>query len=79
MVPASFHERRWATFDISEDIIQEQAILRRDRSEEMNPGSREALLHHLLQLRLLSQVDIRTIPKTAALLARTDRCPILPE
>ena len=68
MVPASFHERRWATFDISEDKMQDKAYFAAI-DEEMDNGGREALLHHLLHFDL-SQVDVRTIPKTAALLAQ---------
>ena len=66
MVPAGFKERRWAVFDIGEEHMQDHAYFAAI-DEEMNNGGREALLYYLLNFDL-SQVDLRTIPKTAALL-----------
>ena len=66
MVPAGFKERRWAVFDIGEDHMQDHAYFAAI-DHEMNNGGREALLHYLLNFDL-SQVDLRIIPKTAALL-----------
>ena len=66
MVPAGFKERRWAVFDMGEDKIQDHAYFAAI-DHEMDNGGREALLHYLLDFDL-SQVDLRTIPKTAALL-----------
>ena len=66
MVPAGFKERRWAVFDMGEDHMQDHAYFAAI-DHEMNNGGREALLHYLLNFDL-SQVDLRTIPKTAALL-----------
>ena len=66
MVPAGFKERRWAIFDMGEDHMQDHAYFAAI-DHEMNNGGREALLHYLLNFDL-SQVDLRTIPKTAALL-----------
>jgi hypothetical protein len=66
VVPAGFDERRFAIFDVAKTKKQDHpyfaAIL-----EEMDSGGREALLHHLLNFDL-SQVDLRTIPQTEALL-----------
>ena len=66
MVPAGFKERRWAVFDMGEEHMQDHAYFAAI-DHEMNNGGREALLHYLLNFDL-SQVDLRTIPKTAALL-----------
>ena len=66
MVPAGFKERRWAVFDMGEEHMQDHAYFAAI-DQEMNNGGREALLHYLLNFDL-SQVDLRTIPKTAALL-----------
>lgn len=66
MVPAGFRERRWAVFDMGEGHMQDHAYFAAI-DHEMNDGGREALLHYLLNFDL-SQVDLRTIPKTAALL-----------
>ena len=66
MVPAGFKERRWAIFDMGEDHMQDNAYFAAI-DHEMNNGGREALLHYLLNFDL-SQVDLRVIPKTAALL-----------
>ena len=66
MVPAGFKERRWAVFDMGEDHMQDHAYFAAI-DHEMNNGGREALLHYLLNFDL-SQVNLRTIPKTAALL-----------
>jgi hypothetical protein len=68
LVPAAFGERRHAIFDMGtdheKDIPYFIAI-----DDEMNNGGREALLHHLLNFDLKS-VDLRTIPKTEALLSQ---------
>jgi hypothetical protein len=65
VVPAGFDERRFAMLDIGDTHAQDHgyfaAII-----EQMNKGGREALLHHLLHVDL-SAVDLRTIPKTTAL------------
>ena len=66
MVPAGFRDRRWAIFDIGEDQMQDNAYFAAI-DEEMNNGGREALLHYLLNFDL-TQVNLRVIPKTAALL-----------
>ena len=66
MVPAGFKERRWAVFDMGEDHMQDHAYFAAI-DQEMDNGGREALLHYLLNFDL-SQVNLRTVPKTAALL-----------
>jgi hypothetical protein len=64
-------ERRFAVLDVGdehrEDIPYFAAMER-----EMDNGGREALLHHLLNFDL-SRVDLRTIPKTGALLEQKIR------
>jgi hypothetical protein len=66
LVPAAFDERRFALLDVGEDHIQDHPYFEAiDR--EMDNGGREALLHYLLNFDL-SQVDLRIIPKTKALL-----------
>ena len=65
IVPAGFRDRRWAIFDIGEARMQDHKYFAAI-DDEMANGGREALLHHLLNFDL-SQVDLRTIPRTAAL------------
>ena len=66
LIPAAFKERRFAVLDIGEDHMQDLAYFAAI-DEEMENGGRVALLDHLLSFDL-STVDLRTIPKTAALL-----------
>src|SRR5262249_22746104 len=66
VVPAGFDERRFAIFDVAKTKKQDHAYFAAIL-EEMDSGGREALLHHLLNFDL-SQVDLRTIPQTEALL-----------
>jgi hypothetical protein len=66
LVPAGFEERRFAVLDMGEGALQDHAYFAAI-DEEMNSGGREALLEHLLKFDLKS-VDLRAIPKTAALL-----------
>jgi hypothetical protein len=66
VVPAGFNERRFAVFDVGEAKMQDHAYFAAI-VEEMKNGGREALLHHLLSFDL-SQVNLRVIPKTEALL-----------
>jgi hypothetical protein len=65
-VPAGFEERRFATLDVGEGHMEDHAYFAAI-DEEMDNGGREALLHHLLNFDLTT-VDLRTIPKTEALL-----------
>jgi hypothetical protein len=66
VVPAGLTARRFAVFDVGEAHLGDksyfQAIV-----DELNNGGREALLHYLLHFDL-SKVDLRSVPKTAALL-----------
>lgn len=66
LIPAGFEERRFAVLDIGEAKIQNAEYFAAIDAE-MNNGGREALLDFLLRFDLTS-VDLRTIPKTAALL-----------
>ena len=65
-VPAGFGERRWAIFDVG-DAHKEDHPYFAAIDAEMDAGGREALLHFLLNFDL-SQVNLRTIPITTALL-----------
>ena len=67
MIPAGFKDRRWAVFDIGEDKMQDNAYFAAI-DKEMDEGGREALLYHLLYEIDLSKVNLRVVPKTAALL-----------
>ena len=66
LVPAGFKERRWAVLDIGEEHMQDHDYFAAI-DKEMNNGGREALLYELLNFDL-SKVDLRTVPKTTALL-----------
>lgn len=66
LVPAGFGERRFATLDVGEDRKEDHAYFAAIDAE-MDNGGREALLHHLLNFDLTT-VNLRTIPKTTALL-----------
>jgi hypothetical protein len=66
IVPAGMEERRFAVFDCGEDHIQDHSYFAA-MEQEMDNGGREALLDYLLRYDL-SKVDLRTIPKTDALL-----------
>jgi len=68
-VPTGFGERRFCVIDVSDahkdDHSYFQAI-----ADQMNNGGREALLYHLQQLDL-TDVNLRTFPKTQALWDQT--------
>ena len=66
LVPAGLGERRFAVLDVGEGHIQDAAYFAAI-DEQMDNGGREALLDHLLKFDLKG-VDLRAIPKTAALL-----------
>lgn len=66
LVPAGFEERRFAVLDVGEDHMEDHPYFAAIDAE-MDDGGREALLDYLLHFDLKS-VDLRTIPKTAALL-----------
>jgi hypothetical protein len=65
IVPAGLKERRFATLDVGEDHVQDHAYFAAIDAE-MNNGGREALLYHLLNYDL-KQINLREIPRTAAL------------
>ncbi len=65
VVPAGFDERRYLVLDVSPEHKQDTeyfgAIV-----AQMNRGGRAAMLHDLLERKIT--VDLRTVPRTAALL-----------
>jgi Family of unknown function (DUF5906) len=65
-VPAGLEERRFAVLDVGEKHIQDSAYFAAI-DDEMENGGREALLDFLLNFDLTT-VNLRTIPKTAALI-----------
>lgn len=66
VVPAALEERRFAVFEIGENQMQNKTYFSA-LSKEMENGGQAALLHYLLNLDI-SDVDLRTIPITDALL-----------
>lgn len=66
LVPAGFGERRFGTLDVGEKHKQDHAYFAAIDAE-MDNGGREALLYHLSNFDLTT-VNLRTIPKTTALL-----------
>jgi hypothetical protein len=66
LVPAGMEERRWCVLDVGEDHMQDHAYFAAIEAE-METGGREALLDHLLRFDL-ARVNLRQVPKTAALL-----------
>jgi hypothetical protein len=66
LVPAGFHERRFAILDVGQGRMQDNDYFAAI-DHEMNHGGREALLYYLLKFDL-SQVNLREIPRTGALL-----------
>jgi Family of unknown function (DUF5906) len=66
LVPAGFEERRFAVLDVGESHMQDKAYFAAI-DEGMDNGGREALIDHLMKFDLRG-VDLRTIPKTSALL-----------
>lgn len=66
LIPAGMDERRFAVFDVGDEHEKDTAYFAAIE-KQMDNGGREALLHHLLYLDI-SKVNLRQIPKTAALL-----------
>ncbi|MFY9827402.1 MAG: hypothetical protein WAK69_02055 [Rhodoplanes sp.] len=66
IVPAGFDERRFCVADVG-DAKKENHPYFAAIEEQMNNGGYEALLHHFLNVDI-SKVNLRSIPKTAALL-----------
>ena len=67
VVPAGFEERRFATLDAGDERQQDYAYFAAIDAE-MDAGGREALLHHLLHEVDCSQINLRQIPHTTALI-----------
>jgi hypothetical protein len=66
VVPAGPTARRFAVFDVGEAHLGDKAYFRAI-ANELDNGGREALLDYLLNFDL-SKVDLRSVPKTKALL-----------
>lgn len=66
LIPAGLEERRFLVLEAQPIHIQDTKYFGALRYEMQN-GGKEALLHHLLNYDL-SEIDLRKIPKTAALL-----------
>ena len=71
VVPAGKDERRFCVLDISPRCAQKTEYFR-EMDEQLNAGGRAALLHDLLALDI-SDVDLRKIPRTKALLEQKQR------
>jgi hypothetical protein len=66
VVPAGLEERRFMVLDVSDKYIQDKDYFKAI-FHQMDHGGREAMLYDLLEMDL-SGVDLRTIPRTGALL-----------
>jgi hypothetical protein len=66
VVPAGPTARRFAVLDVGEARVGDKPYFAAI-AHELDNGGREALLHYLLQVDL-AKVDLRTVPRTAALL-----------
>jgi hypothetical protein len=66
VVPAGLEERRFMVLDVSDKYIQDKDYFKAI-FYQMDHGGREAMLYDLLETDL-SGVDLRTIPRTGALL-----------
>lgn len=71
VVPAGKDERRFCVLDVSSAVAQNHAYFR-EMEEELAAGGREALLQDLLDYKL-DDLNLREIPKTAALLEQKIR------
>ena len=71
VVPAGMDERRFAVFDVG-DTVKENFDYFRQMDEELDNGGRQALLADLLAFDL-STVELRSIPRTDALLEQKIR------
>ena len=71
VAPAGKDERRWCVLDIDPRCAQNHDYFR-EMLFELDSGGREALLHDMLAFDL-SKVDVRIIPRTAALLEQKIR------
>jgi hypothetical protein len=71
VVPAGKDERRFAVFDVHPRCAQNHGYFK-EMYDELNHGGREALLYDMLHYDL-SKVNMREIPRTAALLEQKIR------
>ena len=71
VVPAGKDERRYAVFDVSDAVAQNHAYFA-EMDDQLRDGGFEALLHDLMAFDL-SSVNLRTIPRTDALLEQKIR------
>jgi hypothetical protein len=69
VVPTGFGERRFCVIDVN-DAHKDDHSYFRAITDQMNNGGREALLYHLQHIDL-SDVNLRTFPKTTALWDQT--------
>jgi len=77
VVPAGKDERRFAVFDVGDGVAQNIEYFR-EMDQQLSSGGYEALLYDLIHLDL-RKVDLRTIPKTDALLEQKLRSLDSPE
>lgn len=70
VVPAGTEERRFAVFDVSDARMQDHAYFAAIDDEMVN-GGLQALMHYLLHFDY-SQINIRAIPTTTALLEQKE-------
>jgi hypothetical protein len=68
IVPAGFGERRWAILEAGENKMKDTKYFTAIK-KEMDNGGRGALLHYLQNFDL-TNIDLRTIPNTGALLGQ---------
>ena len=66
VIPAGFSERRFAVLEVGKGHMQDHPYFAAI-DEEMRNGGYEALLHHFLNVDI-SNVNLRSIPKTEALM-----------
>lgn len=71
VVPAGLDERRFCVLDVGDRVLQNHEYFG-EMDAELDAGGREALLADLLEFDL-SQVNLRVIPKTSALLEQKIR------
>jgi hypothetical protein len=71
VVPAGKDERRFAVLDVDPRCASNHSYFA-EMTAELDDGGREALLYDLLHFDL-NKVDVRTIPKTMALLDQKER------
>lgn len=70
VIPAGLEERRFFVLEVSDRHIQDKPYFRAIK-EQMNNGGREAFLYDLLDMDI-SEIDLRTAPKTKALMEQIE-------